>query len=96
MVTQDAPPEARELLDRLFTSETEEDVEIGFDDLAALAKWYEDQARQAMKDRPQPPVGRRAVDSPQAAMDEWTAFVEAHREAEPDEDAAEHDEPDEG
>lgn len=84
MVTRDASPEARTLLDALFDSETEEDVEIGFDDLAALAEWYDSQARKAMEGREKPPVSRRAGSSPQSELEAWTEFVEAHREPDPE------------
>jgi len=82
LLVADAPPEARELFDRLFTSETEEDMEIGFSDLRELHEWYAEQARKADKalGRERPPIAGRAGQSPMTAAEEWTAFVEAHRE----------------
>lgn len=96
LLTENAPPEARELFDRLFASETEEDMEFGFEDLRLLNEWYVEQARKAdlALGREKPPVSSRAGESPATALEEWTAFVQHHNGVEPDEPDEADDEDD--
>lgn len=76
MAVAEADQEARALLDELFTSESEDEMNAAYDDLKTLAAYRKRKAVEAeakLGDRDKPVFGKRVREAElQAELDFWT------------------------